>query len=330
MPQYKKIFSLGYDVDSIKKNISLLNPDFDFIDNNTLLFFDEIQEYPDAATSLKSFSLDGRYDVIVSGGLLGVHYKKISSIPVGYKEDYTMYSMDFEEFLWAHGYKDDFIDEIYQTMLSLKPLSDIYFKKLESLFNDFIFVGGYPEAVYAFVNDKTFSRAFRVQARLSRDYEDDISKYVEGLETTKVVRFYHHISSQLAKDNHKFQISKLNHGAKSRDYIGVEEWLKDAGIINVSTNLSELTKPLSAYENQDHYRIYFADYSLFIATLDEEAKDDLIMNQNYAIYNGALYESVVSSELVKSGYKLYFYKAQDATTELDFVIRVKMILFLLK
>lgn len=323
MPQFKTIFKNGYEVKNIIKEISLLEPKFKFIENNTLILFDEIQEYPDAATSLKPFSEDGRFDVICSGSLLGVNYKKISSIPVGFKEEYTMYSLDFEEFLWANGYEDSQIDDIYEYMKSLMPLTETYVNKLRQLYRDYIFVGGMPEAVKLFVTNGTFSEAFDVQKRIYKDYEDDITKYVEGLDSAKVKRVYRHISAQLAKDNHKFQISKIGHGARTRDYIGTEEWLKDAGIINIAYNLEELELPFSSYEISDYFRIYYADHSLFIANLDEEAKEDLIINENYEIYNGALYESLVSEALIKSGFKLYFYKNSDSTIELDFLVRIK-------
>ena len=323
MPQFKTIFKNGCEVKNIIKEISLLEPKFKFIEKNTLILFDEIQAYPDAATSLKSFSEDGRFDVICSGSLLGVNYKKISSIPVGFKEEYTMYSLDFEEFLWANGYDENQIEDIYDYMKKLMPLPETYVNKLSQLFRDYIFVGGMPEAVKLFVSSGTFSESFDVQKRIYKDYEDDITKYVEGLDFAKVKRVYRHISAQLAKDNHKFQISKIGHGARLRDYIGAEEWLKDAGIVNISYNLDELNIPFSSYEMSDYFRIYYAEHSLFIANLDEESKEDLVVNENYEIYNGALYESLVSEALVKSGFKLYFYKNSDSTIELDFLIRIK-------
>ena len=323
MPQFKTIFKNGYEVKNIIKEISLLEPKFKFIEKNTLILFDEIQAYPDAATSLKSFSEDGRFDVICSGSLLGVNYKKISSIPVGFKEEYTMYSLDFEEFLWANGYDENQIEDIYDYMKKLMPLPEVYVNKLSQLFRDYIFVGGMPEAVKLFVSSGTFSESFDVQKRIYKDYEDDITKYVEGLDFAKVKRVYRHISAQLAKDNHKFQISKIGHGARLRDYIGAEEWLQDAGIVNISYNLDELNIPFSSYEMSDYFRIYYAEHSLFIANLDEESKEDLVVNENYEIYNGALYESLVSEALVKSGFKLYFYKNSDSTIELDFLIRIK-------
>lgn len=323
MPKFKTIFKNGYDVNDIIKEISLLNPKFKFIKNNTLILFDEIQEYPDAATSLKPFSEDGRFDVICSGSLLGVNYKKISSIPVGFKEDYVMYSLDFEEFLWANGYNDNQIEDIYNYMKNIMPLPETYLNVLRKLYRDYIFVGGMPEAVNSFIKNGTFSETFNVQKRIYKDYEDDITKYVEGLSVAKVKKIYRHISSQLAKDNHKFQISKLGHGARKREYEGTEEWLKDAGIINIAYNLEKLDLPFSSYEMSDYFRIYYADHSLFIVNLDDESKEDLIINENYEIYNGALYESLVSEALIKSGFKLYFYKNIDATIELDFLIRVK-------
>lgn len=284
MPQFKTIFKYGYDVKNIIKEISLLEPKFKFIANNTLILFDEIQEYPDAATSLKSFSEDGRFDVICSESLLGVNYKKISSVPVGFKEEYTMYSLDFEEFLWANGYEKWQIDDIYDYMKKLIPLPETYINKLRQLYRDYIFVGGMPEVVESFIANATFSESFNVQKRIYKDYEDDITKYVEGLDFSKVKKVYRHISAQLAKDNHKFQISKIAHGARTREYTGTEEWLKDAGIINIAYDLEKLELPFSSYEMSDYFRIYYADHSLFIASLDEESKDDLIINGNYEIY----------------------------------------------
>lgn len=322
-PQYKQIFSNGYQIDQIIKEISLLSPENIFIAGDTLINFDEIQDCPDAVTALKPFALDGRFDVICSGSLLGVHYKRISSIPVGFKEDYEMTSLDFEEYLWALGYKEEQIEDIFRYMKNLEPLPPLYHKVLSNIYRDYIFVGGMPEAVDLFVKTKTFTAPFNTQKRIYRDYDDDIGKYTAGLETAKVKNIYRHISSQLAKDNHKFQITKIGHGARSRDYVGIEEWLKDAGIINIGYNLQTLALPFLDQERRDYFRIYFSDHSLYISSLDEEAKKDLIINHNGNIYNGALYESLISEALVKSGYPIYFFKSDDARVELDFLIRVK-------
>ena len=329
-PIYKNIINNNYETSEIIKEISLINPKSKFIAKDTLIFFDEIQEFPDIMTALKSFFLDGRFDVICSGSLLGVHYKKINSVPVGFKEDYIMHSLDFEEFMWAKGYTDEQIDELFNYMKKLEPLPAGYLIKLRELFRDYLFVGGMPEAVNSFVVSGLFSNAFKIQKHIFKDYEDDITKYVEGLDYAKVVNVYRHITSQLSKDNHKFQISKLSHGARNREYFGVEEWLKEAGIINISYKIKQLGYPLSTYEMDDHFRIYFADHSLFISSLDEESKEDLIANDNFDLLNGALYESLVSEALVKAGYNTHFYKNDKENIELDFVIRVKMKSYQLK
>ncbi|MCF0107854.1 MAG: ATP-binding protein [Bacilli bacterium] len=329
-PIYNNIINNNYETSEIIKEISLINPKSKFIAKDTLIFFDEIQEFPDIMTALKSFFLDGRFDVICSGSLLGVHYKKINSVPVGFKEDYIMHSLDFEEFMWAKGYTDEQIDELFNYMKKLEPLPAGYLIKLRELFRDYLFVGGMPEAVNSFVVSGLFSNAFKIQKHIFKDYEDDITKYVEGLDYAKVVNVYRHITSQLSKDNHKFQISKLSHGARNREYFGVEEWLKDAGIINISYKIKQLGYPLSTYEMDDHFRIYFADHSLFISSLDEESKEDLIANDNFDLLNGALYESLVSEALVKAGYNTHFYKNDKENIELDFVIRVKMKSYQLK
>jgi predicted AAA+ superfamily ATPase len=157
--KYKSIFDDGFEVDVIIKNISLLNPDIKFVPGSTLFFFDELQACPNCATSLKFFKLDGRFDVICSGSLMGINYKEIESNSVGYKEDYEMYSMDFEEFLWAKGYTDEFIDDLYIHMSEVKPLSNLQMDILFDLFRDYVTIGGMPEVVNTHIKNKNFQMA---------------------------------------------------------------------------------------------------------------------------------------------------------------------------
>ena len=231
--RYKAIFDDGFEVDTILKNISLLNPEFMFVPGETIFFFDELQACPNCATSLKFFKLDGRFDVICSGSLMGINYKEIESNSVGYKDDYEMYSMDFEEFLWAKGYQDDFIEELYQHMLEVKPLSALQMDILFDLFRDYVTIGGMPEVVNTYIKNKNFSGTFAIQKQLLKDYEEDITKYVDGLDKAKVKAVYNHISTFLAKENKRFQITKMGKNARNRDYIGCVEWLVDAGVINI-------------------------------------------------------------------------------------------------
>ena len=322
-PEFKRIFQQGYMPDDVLKMISVLNPNWKAVPHKTIIFFDEVQDCPDATTCFKAFKEDGRYEVIASGSMLGVQYQSVNLNPVGFKERYQMFSMDFEEFLWAKGYSDAQIEEWYSNLLSLKPLNLLVHETLSRLFKEYLFVGGMPKAVATFVEEGNYFNVFPIQKQLALDYEDDIIQYVEGLNVAKVKTIYRSITPQLAKDNHKFQITKLPHKPRSRDYEGVYSWLVDAGIINASYNLSELSIPLSSYVDSSHYRLYYADHSLFIATMDEESKEDLLANGNLEIYSGALYESVVSSSLVRQDIKPYFFKNQDSTIELDFVVRAK-------
>ena len=322
-PEYKRIFVEGYEPDKVLKGISMIDPSFSAVPYKTVIFFDEVQDYPDATTCFKAFKQDGRYDVIASGSLLGVQVKSVNLNPAGFKERYHMHSLDFEEFLWAYGYKDEQIEELYQKLLKLEPLDSLTHHTLLKVFKEYIFAGGMPKMVQTFIDEKNYFNVFTKQKQLYSDYEDDIIQYVEGLDVSKVKTIYRSVTPQLAKDNHKFQITKLPHKPRSRDYEGVYNWLVDAGIINVSYNLNELNLPLSTYEDNSFYRLYYADHSLFIATIDEESREDLMINGNFEIYSGALYESLVSSSLVKQGITPYFYKNQDSTIELDFVIRAK-------
>lgn len=322
-PEYKNIFLEGYEPEKVLKAISNINPNFKAVPYKTVIFFDEIQDQPDATTCFKPFKQDGRYDVIASGSMLGIRVKSVNLNPAGFKERYHMFSMDFEEFLWAYGYTDEQIEDLYQHLINLKPLDTLTHETLTRVFKEYIFTGGMPKMVQTFMNEKNYFNVFNKQKDLLSDYEDDIVQYVEGLSVSRVKTIYRSITPQLAKDNHKFQITKLPNKPRSRDYEGVYNWLVDAGIINVSYNLKELNIPLTAYEDSGFYRLYYADHSLFIASIDEESREDLMVNGNMEIYSGALYESLVSSSLVKQDIKPYFYKNQDATIELDFVIRAK-------
>ncbi len=318
---YKRIFNDGYEVDAIVKNISLLNPALEFVPGDTVFFFDELQECPMCATSLKFFKQDGRYDVICSGSLMGINYNEIESNSVGYKEDYEMHSMDFEEFLWAKGYSDEFVEELYRHMISVEPFSPLEQETLFTLFRDYMTLGGMPEVVRTYIERGNFSGCLAVQRQLLQDYEEDITKYAVGFDKAKIKNVYRHISVFLAKENKKFQISKVSRNARNRDYIGCVDWLTDAGIINPCYCLSSVELPLKGNYEPTSYKLYFKDIGLLIASLDEEAQEDLRANKNFGTYKGAIYENVVGDMLVKQGYGLYYYKSDKPALEMDFFVR---------
>lgn len=319
--KYREIFNDGFEVDAILKNISLLNPELKFIPGNTIFFFDELQACPNCATSLKFFKLDGRFDVICSGSLMGISYREIESNSVGYKEDYEMHSMDFEEFLWAMGYNDEFTADLLSHMLDVRPLSDLQMDTLMSLFRDYVIIGGMPEVVSTYVRNKNFSGTLDIQRQLLKDYEEDITKYVEGLDKAKVKAVYNHISTFLAKENKRFQITKIARNARNRDYMGCVEWLADAGVVNVCYCLNQPELPLKGNYDPKMYKIYFKDTGLLIASLDEEAQEDLRANKNLGTYKGAIYENIVGDMLVKQGYRLFYYHSDRPALEMDFFIR---------
>ena len=319
--KYREIFNDGFEVDNILKNISLLNPEFKFIPGETIFFFDELQACPNCATSLKFFKLDGRFDVICSGSLMGISYKEIESNSVGYKEDYEMHSMDFEEFLWAKGYSEEFIDGLYAQMIELKPLSALQMDTLMELFRDYVIIGGMPEVVATYIRNKNFSGTLAIHRQLLKDYEEDITKYVEGLDKAKVKAVYNHISTFLAKENKRFQITKIGKNARNRDYIGCVEWLADAGVVNICYCMNQPELPLKGNYDPKLYKIYFKDTGLLIASLDEEAQEDLRANKNLGTYKGAIYENIVGDMLVKQGYQLYYYNSDKPALEMDFFVR---------
>ena len=319
--KYREIFNDGFEVDAILKNISLLNPELKFIPGNTIFFFDELQACPNCATSLKFFKLDGRFDVICSGSLMGISYREIESNSVGYKEDYEMHSMDFEEFLWAMGYNDDFTADLLSHMLDVRPLSELQMDTLMSLFRDYVIIGGMPEVVSTYVRNKNFSGTLDIQRQLLKDYEEDITKYVEGLDKAKVKAVYNHISTFLAKENKRFQITKIARNARNRDYMGCVEWLADAGVVNVCYCLNQPELPLKGNYDPKMYKIYFKDTGLLIASLDEEAQEDLRANKILGTYKGAIYENIVGDMLVKQGYRLFYYHSDRPALEMDFFIR---------
>lgn len=319
--KYREIFNDGFEVDAILKNISLLNPELKFIPGNTIFFFDELQACPNCATSLKFFKLDGRFDVICSGSLMGISYNEIESNSVGYKEDYEMHSMDFEEFLWAMGYNDEFTADLLSHMLDVRPLSELQMDTLMSLFRDYVIIGGMPEVVSTYVRNKNFSGTLDIQRQLLKDYEEDITKYVEGLDKAKVKAVYNHISTFMAKENKRFQITKIARNARNRDYMGCVEWLADAGVVNVCYCLNQPELPLKGNYDPKMYKIYFKDTGLLIASLDEEAQEDLRANRNLGTYKGAIYENIVGDMLVKQGYRLFYYHSDRPALEMDFFIR---------
>ena len=323
-PDYASVFSGSLEPDNIVMMLSaLLGKNAIFETGKTVLILDEIQDCPEARTALKFFRIDGRYDVIATGSLLGVkgYGKEPKSVPVGSETVIDMYPLDFEEFLWAKGYDDTTIQNMLAHMKELRPFNELEMKVYHSLFLDFCVLGGMPAVVTEYIQRNTFENSLDTQRQLISDYKEDIRKYAQGIDQTRILNVFNRIAPQLARENKKFQISKVASGARFRDYRGCAEWLVDAGMVNICYCLEFPELPLGGNYDPDVFKLYFADTGLLVSMLDDESQEDLRANKNLGVYKGALYENIVGEALVKQHYKLYYYKRDTSTLETDFFIR---------
>ncbi len=320
-PKWRRITAEGYSVAVIIREMTLIDGSLDFKPHETLIIFDEIQDFPDIATSLKSFREDGRFDVIASGSLLGVQYQKIASLAVGNQESYELCSLDFEEFLWANGRDGRFVDQIYTAMKDLSPFSGNQLKVFNDLFMAYCIVGGMPAIVARYVEQRNFQGIGLLQRSLIDSYCADARKYCEGLDQSRIVEIYQNVPAQLAKENKKFQYAKIHKGARARDYVGCVQWLQDAGLVLRCSCLSSLELPLRGHVLADCFKLYYPDTGLLLANLDEEAAEDFRLNRNIHTYRGGLVENIVAEALYKATRKLFYFKRENSTLELDFLLR---------
>lgn len=320
-PRFREIVRDGYAVSDVLRNMTRIDPSLRLEPGRTILFFDEVQDFPDITTSLKPFAEDGRYDVVCSGSLLGIHYKRISHVAVGYKTDCDMDSMDFEEFLWARGYGNDLVEDVLGRMSEARPLRPVDAQVLSDLFVDFCTLGGMPRVVERHVERGTFEGTLAIQRQIVADYRADVRKYAEGLDQARILNVFESIPVQLAKENRKFQLSKVEKGARFKDYRGCVEWICDAGIARRCHCLSFPELPLRGNYDPDKFKLYLADTGLLVSMLDAPAQKDLRANRNFGVWGGALYENVAAEALHKSGLDLYYWKRDETPLEEDFFVR---------
>lgn len=327
-PLYKNIFKGDLSAEEIFKRLSAYIPNLKIIPFKTLLFLDEIQVCAEARTAVKFLVEDGSVDVISSGSLLGLSYledddKNVTeptSLPVGYEEQITMYSLDFEEFLWAKGYNDDAIAYLKDFYISNKEVSKELNDKYLELFKEFMIVGGMPEVVQTFIDTNNFQEASKIQGKILADYQDDISKHAKGQEKIKVRQCYDSIPKQLAKEYKKFQYSVVEKGKTSKKYGGSIKWLCDSSLVNKCSNVNEAYIPLLAYEMDDQFKLYLNDTGLLLYLYGPETKLAILNNTLKGNAKGGIYENIISESLLKRGYKLYYYKTQNSSMEIEFVI----------
>ena len=329
-PDKKTAFTGNIDVETIILNLSALIPNSRFINGKTCIILDEIQECREARTALKSFQMDGRFDVIATGSLLGVKgYGKSEkdvdegqdSIPVGYENVIEMYPLDFEEFLWANGINEKVIATVKSCFENETVVPDGIHKVMMELLYRYVIVGGLPDVVNTFLETKNIEQTYHVQRSLIAEYEDDMVKYAADEDKPRIRECFESIPKQLAKDNKKFQYSVVRKGARSAQYIGSIQWLEDAGIAKRCYNTKVTELPLEGNAVSDCFKLYTTDIGLLVSMLDYGTQAD-ILKGNLLGYKGAIFENLIADFLCKSGQKLYYYQ-KDSGLELDFLVRYK-------
>lgn len=312
-------------VDDIVMGLTALLPGSVFKAGCTCLILDEIQECPGARTALKFFQIDGRYDVIATGSLLGVRgYRDndgYNSIPVGYEQHINMYPLDFEEFLWANGITSVILGKIQECMNEASPVPEALHSRMRQLLLQYTVVGGMPAVVNTFINSHDMGRVLMEQRSIVSSYGEDMVKYADKKDKPRIRECFESIPRQLSKENKKFQYSTIRKGAKASQYEGSIQWIEDAGIICRCRNLSITELPLDGNAMQDVFKIYMVDTGLFVSMLEDGTQADILQGRLYG-YKGAIFENLIADIFTKMERKLYYFH-KDSGLEVDFVIRIK-------
>ncbi|MDO4500533.1 MAG: ATP-binding protein [Erysipelotrichaceae bacterium] len=321
-PSAKEIFSGDLTVETMLMAMRFRFPDKKIIPGKTLIFLDEIQECEEAITSLKFWAIDNHFDVIASGSLLGIDYKRASSYPVGYVDYYKMQGVDFEEFLWANGIGEEMISGVRQYIEDKKALPEAVNTQMMMYFRQYIAVGGMPEAVQKYLDTKDFREVDTVQKNLLQGYLYDIAHYANAEEKVKAEKCYLTLARQLLdKENHKFQYKEVEHGGRAQKYYSSIEWLLRADIIHLSRLVTNITFDLDDYAKDDFFRAYTTDLSLLMAMKDFSLKKHIVENTLSGNTKGGIYECAIADALHKKGYSLYFYKNETNKKEIDVIIQ---------
>lgn len=323
-PDYKLAFEGSKQIDSIVMNLTALLPNSRFVSGQTCIILDEIQECSAARTALKFFKIDGRYDVIATGSLLGVcGYKgdetDYNSIPVGYEQHIEMFPLDFEEFLWANGINQEIIELLTKSLQERTPIPPAIHQRMRQLILEYTIVGGMPEVVNRFIATHNMSDVLEEQHSIITGYKEDMVKYAANEDKVRLRAAFDSIPRQLSKENKKFQFSVIKKGARAKEYITGIQWLEDAGIIIRCRNLSITELPLEGNAIEDSFKVYMRDTGLFVSMLEEGTQFDILQGRLYG-YKGAIFENLIADIFIKMGRKLYYYR-KDSGLEIDFVIR---------
>lgn len=319
-PDMQAVFSGNLDVDNMVQQIKLSMPGCQFIPGETLLFLDEIQDVPNARTSLKFWTQDGRFDCIASGSLLGRDYKNEVSIPVGYERQLIMRTLDFEEFIWALGAEVNLKEMLAPYVDGAKRVPEAMHNSLNKYLQEYMVVGGLPEVVDTYIATKDFYQVHLLQEKILRDYQDDIAKYALNQDKIKAKQCFLSIPRQLSKENHKFQYSVVEKKATARKFTSSLDWLHNAGLIDFAYNVNLPWFPLKTHVKEDQFRVYLCDIGLLVAMYGYQLKIALLSDALEGPAKGGIYESLVADILAKRGEELYYYKKEDSTLEIEFIL----------
>lgn len=318
-PEYKEIFEGSLEAAEIYKKISIYAKDVHFIPHDTLIFLDEIQECPNARTALKFLAIDDIYDVVASGSLLGLHYREMASIPVGYERTMEMFSLDLEEFLWAVGKSKQALEVLYECFERKEKIEPGIHEQFMALLREYLIVGGMPEAVKAFLDSHNFQEVYATQKKIMESYQEDIKHYASAQMRQKISDCYHSIPRQLAKKYTKFQYKVVSREGNARRYENCLNWLVDAGMIAMCVNVSTPRFPLAAYEKPEQFKVYITDIGLLTSMYGYEAQIALWKDTMTGPAKGGIYENLVFDILIKRGFSLNYYKNDKNTQEIEFL-----------
>ena len=322
MPSAMEIFSGDLTVDAMVMGMRFRFPEKKIIPGKTLIFLDEIQECQEAVTSLKFWAIDNKYDVIVSGSLLGIDYKRASSYPVGYVDYLKMYGIDFEEFLWGMGISGDMIENLCGYLRSKTIVPEAIHSQMMNYYRQYIAIGGMPEAVQKYIDTKDFREIDRIQRSLLQGYQYDIAHYATAEEKVKAEKCYLSLAKQLLdKENHKFQYKEVEHGGRAQKYFSSIEWLLRADMVHLCKLVTDVRFDLDDYARDDFFRAYTTDLSLLMAMKDFSLKQHIVENTLFGNSKGGIYECAIADALYKKGYPLYFYKNETTKRKIDVMIQ---------
>lgn len=327
-PEYREIFAGSINADDIFRKLSSMFFDFKLLPGNTVIFLDEIQKCPRARTAIKPLALDGRVDVICSGSLLGLTFlndelrreREEASVPVGYERQLTMHSLDFEEYLWAVGCRPEVVDSLCEAFRKLVPLERIVNDRMESLFRDYLAVGGMPEVVNRFLEENSFSSAYREQEKIINSNLDDIAKYAPTVEKPKIRACYVSLPRHLARENTKFKYRDVEPGGSYRKFGNSIDWLCEASIAYRCFNLEQPSLPLNVYHTLDCFKLYASDVGVLTGMMGFDVKKAIVGDTLDKFAKGGLYENAIMCQLMRNGHHPAYYMPRANVAEVDFFI----------